>query len=359
MNRSSDSPSRFVFGLSGPGLSDSERGLLVALRPLGILLSKQNLLSAPQAASLLEALRGLYAPAPLLFISQEGGSEDPLGPLLGTPFASAAACAAAGTDRVHENAYLMGRAGRILGFDADLAPVLDLAQPGAGAVVLEGRCFGFHAEDVVLSGLIFQHGLARAGLATAVKHFPGLGRAGADTRLARPVVDAHDVDLMVTDVAPFTKLARGTDGVVVGHGAYPGFTGDDTPASCSPKLLGVLRGPVRFEGVALADDLVKAALEGPLPARAESAARAGCDALIVSGRSEAWEECASRVAALGADARRDARFAALRQRVADAPRPRFDEAAWKKLAEEAAAFAELMAKPREKRKGGDFGFGFS
>jgi beta-N-acetylhexosaminidase len=345
-----------VFGLSGPQLPDSERSLLVALRPLGIFLSKQNLQTPSQTASLLEALRGLFSPAPLLFISQEGGSEDPLGPLLGTPFASPAACAAAGTDRVHECAYLMGRAGRLLGFDVDLAPVLDLGQPGTGAVVLEGRCFGFHAEDVVLSGMMFLHGLARAGLAAGLKHFPGLGRAGADTRLSRPVIDAHDVDLMVTDVAPFTKLARGAECVVVGHGAYPGFTGNDTPASLSAKLLGVLRGPVRFEGVSLADDLVKGALDGALPERAERAARAGCDALLMSGRSDSWEECAARVASLGGDAARDVRFAALRHRVGDAPRPRFTEEAWRKLAEEARDFAELMSKPREKRKEGDFSF---
>lgn len=356
MNRASDSPSRFVFGLSGPSLSAEESALLAGLRPLGILLSKQNLQTPSQSASLLEALRGLFSPAPLLFISQEGGSEDPIGPLLGTPCASAAACAAAGTDRVHENAYLMGRASRLLGFDVDLAPVLDLAQPGTGAVVLEGRCFGFHAEDVVLSGMMFLHGLARAGLATAVKHFPGLGRAGVDTRVARPVVDAHDVDLMVTDVAPFAKLARGADGVLVGHAAYPGFTGDHTPASLSPKLLGLLRGSVRFEGVAFADDLAKGALDGTLPERAERAARAGCDALVVLAPSEAWEECAARVAVLGEDPARDVRFAALRRRVADAPRPKFTEEAWNKLVEEAVAFCDLLSKPRPRREERDFGF---
>ena len=345
-----------MFGLAGSALSAEERALLVALRPFGIFLSKQNLQTPSQAASLLEALRGLFSPVPLLFLSQEGGSEDPLGPLVGTSSPSAAACAAAGTDRVHESAYLMGRAGRLLGFDVDLAPVLDLGQPGTGAVVLEGRCFGFHAEDVVLSGMMFLHGLARAGLAAGVKHFPGLGRAGADTRVSRPVIDAHDVDLMVTDVAPFTKLARGAECVVVGHGAYPGFTGDDTPASLSPKLLGILRGPVRFEGVSIADDLVKGALDGMIPERAERAARAGCDAFLVSGRSDSWEECAERVAALGDDAARDARFAALRRRVADAPRPRFTEEAWAKLAKEARDFAELVSKPREKRKDSLFPF---
>jgi beta-N-acetylhexosaminidase len=169
-------------------------------------------------------------------------------------------------------------------------------------------------------------------------------------------VDAHDVDLMVTDVAPFAKLARGADGVVVGHAAYPGFTGDDTPASFSPKLLGVLRGSARFEGVAFADDLVKGALDGTLPERAERAARAGCDALIVSTPSDAWEECVARVALLGDDPSRGARFAALYRRVADSPRPRFDEGAWKKLAEEAAAFSDLLSKPRPKREEMDFRF---
>ena len=118
----------------------------------------------------------------------------------------------------------------------------------------------------------------------------------------------------------------------------------------------MLRGSVRFEGVAFADDLVKGALDGTLPERAERAARAGCDALIASAPSDAWEECAARVAALGDDPAREIRFEALRRRVADAPRPQFDEAAWKKLTEEASAFSELLSRPRPKREEMDFKF---
>jgi len=281
-----------------------------------------------------------------------------VGPLLGVPFASAAACAEAGTDRVHENAYLMGRAARLLGFDADFAPCLDLAQPGTGAVVLEGRCFGFHAEDVVIGGMVFLHGLARAGLATCLKHFPGLGRGAVDSHVKLPVVDAHDVDLMVTDVAPFARLARGADGVMVGHAAYPGFEdGAILPASLSPRIHAILRGPVRFGGVVYSDDLEMSALDGTLPERAERAARAGCDVLVLSKTFDAYAEAAARVAALGEDRAREDRIAALRRRVADAPRPRFTEEAWANLAEEAQAFAELMSRPREKRKDDGFGFG--
>jgi beta-N-acetylhexosaminidase len=358
--------SRFVFGLGGPELTSAERSYFSAHPPLGFLLFKRNLQSPSQVSSLIEELRGLAgaapapagaAPAPLVFVDQEGGTVDRLGPLLGVPFASAAACAAAGTDRVHENAYLMGRTARLLGFDVDFGPCLDLAQPGTGAVVLEGRCFGFHAEDVVIGGMVFLHGLARAGLATCVKHFPGLGRGAVDSHAKLPVVDAHDVDLMVTDVAPFTKLARGADGVMVGHAAYPGLEGGAiVPASLSPRIHAILRGPVRFDGLVYSDDLEMGALEGTLAERAERAAAAGCDALILSKTFEAYEEAAARVAALGVGAARDARFAALRRRVASAPRPRFTGEAWAKLAEEAAAFAGLVSKPREKRKEGDWGF---
>ncbi|MEO8054047.1 MAG: glycoside hydrolase family 3 N-terminal domain-containing protein [Acidobacteriota bacterium] len=347
---------RFVFGLGGPELSPAERAFFAAHPPLGFLLFKRNLQSPSQVVALIEALRGLSSPEPLVFVDQEGGTVDRLGPLLGVPFASAAACSEAGTDRIHENAYLMGRAARLLGFDVDFAPCLDLGQPGAGAVVLEGRCFGFHAEDVVIGGMVFLHGLARAGLATCVKHFPGLGRGGVDSHANLPVVDAHDVDLMVTDVAPFAKLARGSDGVMVGHAAYPGFeNGALVPASCSPKIHSILRGPVRFEGVVYSDDLEMNALEGTLSERAERAAAAGCDAVILSKTFEAYEDAVGRVAALGPDPARTERFAALRRRVAGAPRPRFTEEAWAKLAEETAAFAELMAKPREKRRDEDFG----
>ena len=351
MNRAVATAERFVFGLDGTSLSAKERAFFSAHPPLGFLLFRRNLQSPLQVASLIEELRALSSPEPLLFLDQEGGTVDRLGPLVGVPFASAAACAEAGTDRVHENAYLMGRAGRLLGFDVDFAPCLDLAARGAGADPLKGRCFGFHAEDVVLAGMVFLHGLARAGLATCVKHFPGLGRGAVDSHEKLPVVDAHDVDLMVTDVAPFARLSHGADGVMVGHAAYPGFEGGAiVPASCSPRIHALLRGPVRFEGVVYSDDLEMNALEGTLPERSLRAAEAGCDVLILSKTFEAYEEAAARVAALGGDAGREARVAALRRRVGGAPRPRFAEQAWERLAEEARAFAELMSKPREKRK---------
>jgi beta-N-acetylhexosaminidase len=341
---------RFLAGLAGTSLTDEERRLYASLPPFGFLLFRWNLESAEQAAELIGELRSLANPAPLLYVDQEGGSVDRIGPVLGLRFPSAATCAAKGTDRVHENAYLMGRAARLLGFDVDLAPVVDLAQPGTGAVVLAGRSFGFHAEDVVVSALVFLHGLARAGVASCLKHFPGLGRGPVDSHDRLPVVDAHDVDLMVTDVAPFTRLARNSDGVMVGHAAYPGFTGDETPASLSPRIYQILRGPVGYDGVVYSDDLRMGALEGSQPERAARAAAAGCDVLCLCRASGAeYEDAVVRVTELEADVSLSSRLDVLRARCAAAPRPAFSREAWEALHDDVARFLELLEKPREKR----------
>lgn len=340
---------RFVFGLEGPELSGRERALFSAQPPLGLVLFRRNLSSPSQVVTLIEDLRGISSPSPLLFVDQEGGTVDRIGPLLGVPFPSAEAVAAKGTDFVHESAFLMGRAARLLGFDVDFAPVLDLAQPGTGARILEGRCFGFHPEDVTLAGTVFLHGLARAGVATCLKHFPGLGRGPVDSHRELPVVDAHDVDLMVTDVHPFAKLARTADGVMVAHAAYPGFTGKSVPASATPFFYEMLRSRLGFSRVVYTDDLTMGALAGSLAERCARSAAAGADVLVAAKGIDEYEECVARVGE-SPGSREDAmgRIANLRSRCRFSPRPPFTPQAWQQLADEVKLFLERLEKPREK-----------
>ena len=343
---------RLVVGLEGLGLTPDERAFLSERRPLGVILFPRNLESATQAAALVQEIRAACDPSPLLFVDQEGGPVDRIGPLLGVAFPSAGSLADKGVDRIQECAYLMGRAARLLGFDVDFAPVLDLSQPGTGAVVLAGRCYGFHAEDVVIAGMVFLHGLARAGVASCVKHFPGLGRGPVDSHVSLPVVDAHDVDLMVTDVAPFTKLARAADGVMVGHGAYPGFTGDETPASLSPRIHAILRERIGWDGVVYSDDLGMGALSARSHSdRALEAARAGCDVLVVSGSLAEAVAAADRLeeAGLSEDPGPLARIAALRRRADSFPRTPFGPEAWDALRAEVESWLEELAKPRVSR----------
>ena len=344
-----------MFGLEGPELSARERSLFSAKPPLGFVLFRRNLSSPSQVVTLIDELKGLASPAPLLFVDQEGGTVDRIGPLLGTSFPSAEAVAAKGTDFIHEAAHLMGRAARILGFDVDFAPVLDLAQPGTGATILEGRCFGFHPEDVTLAGTVFLYGLARAGVATCLKHFPGLGRGPVDSHLRLPVVDAHDVDLLVTDVHPFAKLARAADGVMVGHAAYPGFTGESVPASGTPFFYEMLRKRLGFTVVAYTDDLTMGALSGSLAERCARSAAAGADALVVARGIDEYAECVARVGEIALSPESaESRLANLRSRSRFSPRPPFTPEAWTALADEVKAFLERLERPRETKTGQRF-----
>lgn len=353
------SGARLVVGLAGTAMTVAEKAFLSQHRPAGVLLFPENLASAEQAATLVAEVRAACDPSPLLFVDQEGGPVDRLGPLLGFSFPSPAALSAMGVHRVHEGAFLMGRAARLLGFDIDLAPVLDLEQPGTGAVVLAGRTYGFHAEDVVVAGSVFLHGLARAGVASCVKHFPGLGRGPVDSHGALPVVDAHDVDLMVTDVAPFTKLARSSDAVLVGHAAYPGFTGDETPASLSPRIHAILRERIGWDGVVLSDDLGMGALASiPFAERVVRAARSGCDLLIVSRGLDSATAAAEALAAERIDREPASleRIAALRRRCEGHPRTRFGPEAWDALRAEGETWLADLAKPRARRDDAELAF---
>jgi beta-glucosidase-like glycosyl hydrolase len=94
------------------------------------------------------------------------------------------------------------------------------------------------------------------------------------------------------------------------------------------------------------------ALEGSLPDRAERAAIAGCDLLVISKTFEAYEEAIARVAATkGEDEEaRRRRLDILRMKCVESPRPAFSLAAWQSLADDVERFLELLEKPRVKRE---------
>jgi beta-N-acetylhexosaminidase len=342
---------RFVVGLEGASLTAREEKAFATTLPFGFLLLPRNLVTPGQTIDLISRLKTLGEPAPLVFVDQEGGRVDRLGPLLGQGFPSAEAAAQAGSDRVHEAAFLMGSACRLLGFDADFAPCVDLGQPEAGAVILEGRTFGFHAEDVVVAGMVFLHGLARAGIASCLKHFPGLGRGKADSHESLTVIDAHDVDLIVTDLVPFTRLARVADSVMVSHAAYPELTGSESSASLSPGVFTLLRKQTGFDRLAFSDDLNMGALSGPVAERAMNSAAAGCDVLVVSRPGAEWEEMVARVGEVSAtsDPDREKRVRDFRDRCLSSPRRAFSEDSWERLRSEVFRFTEALKAPRVRR----------
>ena len=278
----------FGVGIAGPELTAEEREILASHPPYGVILFRRNIESVEQLRRLIAAVRDLGAR--YLFLDQEGGPVDRLRDLL-APAPSFQKAAQKGMAR--RAGELAGRALATLGFDVDLAPVVDRGMAGAGALVLGQRCASEDSGEVFRAGEEFLDGLHSQGIGGCLKHFPGLGRARLDTHKALPALE-RDPHQEALDLAPFDGLMARAMAIMVSHAAGP----DGLPASLSREIAtGLLRVRVGFSGAAFSDDLEMGALDafGLLPERCARAADAGCDLLFVCRQIEKYPACVEAV----------------------------------------------------------------
>ena len=175
---------------------------------------------------------------------------------------------------------------------ANLAPVADVV-PTALAPVNEPigqlrRGYGPSPKVVAAKTAAFITGMDRADMATAVKHFPGLGRVRGNTDIARRC-DRPEHAARRSGVARLP----GERGRRRGHG--DGLLGvytridPERRAAFSPVIIDqLIRGDLGFDGVVISDDLAAAALQRlHAGRRAVGFVRAGGDLAIVGDPAEA------------------------------------------------------------------------
>ena len=160
-------------------------------------------------------------------------------------------------------ARLWGAQLRAAGVDLDLAPVADTVPDASTArtnapIGRFAREFGYTTDQVGSHALAFVQGMAEAGVATAVKHFPGLGRVRENTDVSADVRDAgttrHDPYL-----EPFARAVRGGVPFVMVSTATYSRIDPDVPAAFSPVVItAMLREDLGFDGVVISDDLASA-----------------------------------------------------------------------------------------------------
>jgi len=174
------------------------------------------------------------------------------------------------------------------GVTLNLAPVADIpTEQGAASNAPIGhyqREFGYDLSTVTTHADAFAAGMAAAGVDTAVKHFPGLGRVTGDTDTTANVTD--DLTSPSSDqVASFQHAVdRGTPFVMVSTAIYA-LIDPTAPAAFSPVVVdGLLRDTLGFDGVVITDDVSAAAqVAAWTPGdRAVDAIEAGCDIVLVS-----------------------------------------------------------------------------
>jgi beta-N-acetylhexosaminidase len=194
------------------------------------------------------------------------------------------------------------------GVNVNLAPVMDVVPPGADAtnkpIGALDREFGHDPATVGSHGAAVVRGLKSTGVATTLKHFPGLGRVAGNTDTAAGVVDSATT---VDDpyLAAFRAgIDAGAPMVMVSLATYAAID-PGRPAVFSPAIIGVLlRQRFGFEGVVISDDLGATASVASMPAaqRAIDFILAGGDLVLVEGTTPAIQMAAAVAARAVSDA---------------------------------------------------------
>jgi len=148
------------------------------------------------------------------------------------------------------------------------------------------RGYGPSPKRVAAKVTAFTEGMNRAGVATAVKHFLGLGRVRGNTDYMTRVVDStttrHDAAL-----AGFRAAVDADVDMVMMSSAFYSKIDDEHRAAFSTMIIGeMLRNDLGFSGVVISDDVAAMSMR-TLPAgdRALRFIRAGGDLLIVGDAS--------------------------------------------------------------------------
>ncbi len=279
-------------GLEGTYPTETEWRMLEHIRPGGVTLFRRNIESAAQVRALNGALTQRLKPAPFLAVDQEGGRVSRLNGVL-TDLPPAADWAKDGSiERVMRLAHWKGMGLRALGFNVNFAPCVDLSEPQESNGIGD-RAFGRDRLRVTRLGYAYLRGLAAAGVAGCLKHFPGLGSAQIDSHDALPRIDRDRPTLWREDLFPFRCLVRSSPMVMMAHAHYPSIMGEPPwPASLSRIMLArLLRHRLGFRGLVLTDDLEMGGV--PIRQDPEGVARrallAGADVLLYCRPTELAE----------------------------------------------------------------------
>jgi len=277
---------RLVIGLKGTRLTPDERKWLHEYPPKGVILFARNIESPEQVKTLLADVRDTAERELWVAIDEEGGRVNrlPWHPfntrVQAADYGRLYASDAEGAIRqVCDDSFQVGLALKELGFTHNCAPVLDLFNP-EGHAIIGSRAYGEHMTIVAELGVACMRGLHKAGIGAIGKHFPGHGRANADSHVAVPEVDAP-LEVVLEEAETFHRLfTQGLRHVMTAHVVYSAKEARVATLS-GYWLKDVLRERFGFGGDVWSDDLCMKGVGDDIHSEAEAALNAGCDWLLV------------------------------------------------------------------------------
>jgi beta-N-acetylhexosaminidase len=191
--------------------------------------------------------------------------------------------ASSGATAIRKKGKQAGSGLASMGVNLDLAPVADTLTNARS--FMGARTFGSGAETVAADACAFAGGLIDGGVAATLKHFPGLGGAGATNTDDAPVSIDRSLSDLRRDWAPYRECAGDADTLVmVSNASYPSLTGN-TPAVLSRRTYAELR-KLGAVGPIITDSLNARSVSG-IPTLAIDAISAGANLLLYTDEAGA------------------------------------------------------------------------
>src|SRR5215216_7864414 len=243
-------------GVPGKELDADTARRFKALQPGGFILFGRNIKTPEQLRKLIDDLRNLSIIEPIITIDQEGGRVSRLRLIGNEPPNAQQLRNKNDIDLIRRHGEITGRLLRLLGFNLDLCPVLDISFDDDAENSLRGRCYGKTVEQVVRNAGAFNEAMREQGIASCGKHFPGYSAATSDAHYQLPRINRTREELDQNELAVFRQFVGALDSMMTCHGWYPCFDPDRIPASLSKDVVtDLLRGEFGFNGLAMTDDL--------------------------------------------------------------------------------------------------------
>jgi beta-N-acetylhexosaminidase len=279
---------KLVVAMSGTTPSASLLGRARGGEIGGVILFGSNVGSAAAVRSLSAKLQAAAAaggqPPLLIATDQEGGTIKRVPwapPRLTVPRMGQLDDVATTTAQGSSAGYVL----RCAGINDDLAPVADVPASTSSFMYQQGRTWSFSASVTASMSAAFGSGLVASGDVPAMKHFPGIGDATADTDSHVVTITASKTQL-ASGLAPYQRaIADGIPMIMLSNATYPAYDAANAAGWSHAIGTDLLRGQLGFTGVTMTDSLTgTAAARGVTPTSlAIKAAVAGTDLILVTG----------------------------------------------------------------------------
>ena len=301
-------------GIDAAGMTSAQRSVVRRQKSGGVFLigSSGSLAATRTATAAVNDAATVEGVRPFIAADQEGGK---IQRLKGSGFDRIPSATVQGTwssSKLTTQAQQWGSQLKQAGVNVDLAPVADvvpasLKSQNAPIGQLD-REYGDTPEQAGQGVKAFVQGMRNAGIATSVKHFPGLGRVRGNTDFASGVVDNVTVR-GDADLRPFADgIAAGTSMVMISTVTYTKIDPKNRAVFSPTVIQGMVRGDLGWRGVVITDDVGSAAEVKSVPVgeRATRFVAAGGD-IVINAESGLT---ATMVSALVTKAQQDKSFAA-------------------------------------------------